>query len=114
MLPIEWVAGFIEGEGSFTGSQRTKNYFQPNFSLYQKDEAILLKVQAFLASHEIDSQIYVGTNKCYTLSINAIWRCRMLYELIRPHMHAPIKIAQADTWIKKFEYKGRNVKVVTK
>lgn len=112
MITVEWLAGFVEGEGTFSGSQRTANYFQPNFSLYQKDPVVLTSVQKFLLTHGIPSRLYTpaGTG-CPTLSINKISDCQALYALLRPHMNAPVKIAQADKWITKFEYKGRNVKI---
>lgn len=110
MLPLDWIVGFIEGEGTFSGSQRTANYFQPNFTLYQNDRVILEKVQETFRAHNIESKIYVNQRGCHGLQINSIRICRDLYDLIRPLMHAPEKIKQIDAWIIKLEYKGRNVK----
>lgn len=110
MLPLDWIVGFIEGEGTFSGSQRTPNYFQPNFTLYQNDRVILEKVQETLEAHGIVSRIYVNQRGCHGLQVNSIAICRELYKLIRPLMHAPYKIEQIEAWHAKLEYKGRNVK----
>jgi hypothetical protein len=104
-LSPDWVAGFVEGEGTFSGSMRAYDYFQPNFSVYQKDRIVLELVQAFFQANGIEGKIYLGTNNCHTYNVSGKARCRKVYELLRPHMHAPVKIAQAEAWYEKIQPK---------
>lgn len=116
-MNLEWLAGFVEGEGSFTGSWRTKTYFQPHFHLYQNDRDVLTLVQTFLVEeHDIYMALSseghgVGVaRKTPFLGLNRIDKCDEFYHLLRPKMFSEPKILQADTWHGKLAYKGRNVK----
>ena len=103
MLPTEWVVGFVEGEGTFSGSTRNYDYFQPQFSVYQKDRRILDEMVQFLAEHGIPgARVYVSKS-CHVLTVTGRPRCRSIYNLLRPHMHAQVKIEQIEAWYAKIQ-----------
>lgn len=95
-LPVEWVAGFVEGEG----------YFGWNGSGYrmtvsQKETQPLELIQQFFLSHGIESRIYQHKKTlCHTLYVSGRVRCRKIRDLLLPHMHSERKRAQLlAAWI---------------
>ena len=101
--PVEWVAGFIEGEGCFFIAGHTTK-----FVLTQSNVAVLELVQVWLLSQGIDSKLIEIENKkkqgCNQLYFYSKWKCKKLYDLIRPHMHHPDKIAQIERWAEHCNY----------
>lgn len=117
-LPIEWVTGFIEGEGSFTGTvDKRWDRFAPRVVVYQNNEDILRQVQDFFLQYGLQfklafkeqSKSSFRTDVAYIhyLYIAGSQRCIAVYDLIRPHMHHPDKIIQADTWRAKIIVRNR-------
>ena len=101
-MTLDWVVGFIEGEGTFSGAMHTKTHWQPNFSVYQDDRDVLERVQEFFADLDIIGGVYKsGARNNWKYSIQRKDECRKLYALIRPRMQIGIKIAQIDIWTER-------------
>lgn len=116
-MNLDWIIGFVEGEGSFTGSWRTETYYQPHFHIYQNDRSVLVDIQQYLyEEHQIGMTLSsegcgVGVSrKTPFLGLNKVYECDKVYHLFRPRMFSTTKIAQAESWHNKLGYKGRNVK----
>jgi len=101
MLDVQWAAGFIEGEGSFSGSWRPKpnnrEYFQPTFCVAQKDRQIIDELVELFEVHQI--RVYVTfSGSVWRLIVNNFISCMNVYNLLRPYMHVQYKINQIELW----------------
>lgn len=93
-MTIDWLVGFIEGEGCFA-RRPGGAYYQ--FSLGQKDRRILDKIAVFLTEQGIPCKVYPSrTRTAFYINIQKRENARKLYNLIRPRMEHPGKIEQLE------------------
>jgi hypothetical protein len=96
-MNISYVAGFIEGEGSFCA---VRNGTYPRLQVGQNNRVPLDEIAKFLQELGIKATVYSSRNNgwntdlFFTLVISGKKHCRALYTLLLPEMHHPGKIAQ--------------------
>lgn len=80
MKSLDWLAGLVEGEGSFCITQRAKNRLQsPKFKIKMTDEDVIMWARERLAYHGIPLNIYIqaaGTHKLYIVGEGVVSRPR--------------------------------------
>lgn len=54
---IAWLAGLVEGEGSFFIHQARGDYYYPTFKIMMTDEDVIMEVQRVLRLHGIDCNV---------------------------------------------------------
>lgn len=64
MADMNWdyIAGFIDGEGSFTIASQDY-YFHPRLSISQNTSDVLEEIQCFFIAHSIKSSLYQENHK---------------------------------------------------
>jgi hypothetical protein len=117
-LNLDWIAGFTEGEGTFTFHQHYNNttvngervyYFNPmpTFQISQKHREVLDEICAYFEEKGIHGKVY---HRNYTKGNGeGAWEyrvvgkdnCLKVAKLLTPFMHVPHKIKQAEGWIRK-------------
>jgi hypothetical protein len=88
MVSLDWLVGFIEGEGCFSmcveENTNTSGSFQVHYGLIvaQKEVEVLHKIKEFLAYNDIQSKIYSKDNQTATLNIRGLLNCIKIGNLL--------------------------------
>jgi len=114
VVPVEWVAGFVEGEGTFTRhahwNHTTKDgqtvYYRtyvPTFQVSQKEEQPLLLIAEFFTSQGVRGRTWHRNNQyggAYEYRSLGAKNCLRIAETLYDHMHSDRKKTQLETWIR--------------
>jgi len=108
-MNLDWLLGFIEGEGCFsigfhTGASTTYAVLvSPHFSMSQKFNGALEEIQNFFHSRDIACPINASRTENFVMSINGISGCQKLAELLAPLKWHTRKRDDFETWLKCIE-----------
>lgn len=99
---IEWIIGFIEGEGSFTVGTSGGKKKIPVFSISQNEKEILLKIQKRLGMgrlyyHPANPQKNNSKDNWH-LAIRKYEDVKKLCQIVDGNMHCVNKIKQFEKW----------------
>ncbi|MBA7677125.1 hypothetical protein ES703_85373 [subsurface metagenome] len=96
-LTLEYIAGFVDGEGSFTILKIGGNCYLPRFAISNTDLDVLEDIRKFLC---ISTKIYKRYPKnskwkiAYCLTANSLDECKSIAMLLEPYLR--IKKGQAQ------------------
>lgn len=96
-LSLEYIAGFIDGEGCFTILNVGHDCYAPNFCIVNTNLQLLQRIQKFL-SHNL--KIYTRHPKnpnwkiCYQVYTDNIDDCKSIARLLEPYLMIKKKQAQ--------------------
>lgn len=110
-IPLDWLSGFWEGEGSFSSFEQSRKYISsvryPQSRLNQSDYEVLLKVKAFLRHLEIQCNIHEDTQSHntrlhYRLSVTGQESFELLAQLFKGRFKSIYKQEQFRLWCEEF------------
>jgi len=100
-LSWEWLAGFVDGEGSFSAITRRKvvrgrvyTYRLGELVIGQKDPEVLYKIDEFLRRHGIRGGVYKRRSGLYVYVFQGRWSFITLAKHLMPYLRHPHRIAQ--------------------
>ena len=113
MVPVEWVAGFVEGEGTFTKhanyNHTTRNgvpiyyrTFVPTFQVSQKEAQPLDLIASFFAEKGVRGKVVFRTNAsggAHEYRVIGAKNCLLVASSLYDHMHSERKKLQLRDWV---------------
>lgn len=113
MIPVEWVAGFVEGEGTFTMHGHYNNttrkgqkvYYKtvvPTFQVSQKERQPLDLIERFFTPKGVRGRVWHRNNRwggAFEYRVLGRKNCELVASILRPHMHSDRKRGQLDQWL---------------
>jgi hypothetical protein len=117
LVPVAWVAGFVEGEGTFTCHQHHNNTtrggkrvyyasYVPTFQVSQKERQPLDLIASFFESKGVRGRVWFRSNKyggAFEYRSLGLKNGKIIFEVLQPHMHSLRKLAQMQKWIERAE-----------
>lgn len=104
-IPLEWIAGFLEGDGSFTyrlyKTSHGRYSAQPMIVITQNERAVLERIQQTLKTFHISSTI-VAQRKCLNLKVCGYKGCRRLARRLAGFLFSDKKRKQFQMFYKVF------------
>lgn len=98
---IHWLAGFVDGEGTFATKLNDKNY--PigflSFSVAQKEKEIIKYIQQQFRF----GKVYRQKTGVFTFNATGYAQCRVLYDYLKPYIRTQNKLKQLKLWEKYFK-----------
>ena len=95
-ISIGWLAGIIDGEGSFLFTKRHKrqtNYYQPRISLVMTDFAALDRLNLILPQFELPYHVVLSTRQyedysknLWQVDIQGFQRCYKWCNFLKPYL----------------------------
>ena len=113
MVPVEWVAGFVEGEGSFTShanyNHTTRNgdpiYYRtyvPTFQVAQKEAQPLYLIAEFFATKGVRGKVVHRNNNtggAHEYRVIGAKNCLLVASILYDHMYSDRKRRQLEDWV---------------
>lgn len=96
-LTLEYIAGFVDGEGTIAIGKHKKGTYRPIFSISNTDLQILKDIRKYFS---ITTKLSIKRHKkanwkpCYDLRVNGIDECKSIAMLLEPYLR--IKKEQAQ------------------
>jgi len=96
-ITLEYIAGFVDGEGTFTILNDGHGTFRPRFSIVNTDLQVLNNIKKFF---HINTKIYTkdlskqGWQTIYRLVVGSIDDCKMIASALEPHLRLKKEHAQ--------------------
>jgi hypothetical protein len=117
LVPVEWMAGFVEGEGTFTMHSHQNHttvkgerwYYKtvvPTFQVAQKERQPLDLIEAFFTSHGVRGKVSFRTNPhggAHEYRSLGRYNCELIASILMDHMHSDRKIGQMMQWLQNIE-----------
>lgn len=112
-IPLEWIAGFLEGDGCFTyrlyKTPQGRYSAQPMIVISQNERAVLERIQQVLRTFRISSAI-VDQRKCLNLKVCGYKGCRRLARRLAGFLFSDKKRKQFQMFSEVFEIGNRTVR----
>ena len=119
-LTLDWIAGFIEGEGGFSCSVNKRGSILTELHIAQNSPEMLLAIQDFFNERGISGKVYpvakdsTGVPTCYVYKIFRQHHFLVAAKLLTPHLRSTSKRVQLglalETLEEYYKYrKGRKV-----
>lgn len=114
-LSLDWVVGFVEGEGCFTHMRQTPKSnsklreckVYPSFSVSQKDRPILDQLKAFFGFGSVC--LHRGKYPTHLFSVGGHKRCSLVASVVNNRLRVPYKREQFYSWCRRFQLLRKTV-----
>lgn len=96
-ITLEYIAGFVDGEGTFTISIGGYKHFHPRFSLSNTNLDVIKEIQKYFSMGLRIHSFYMNDNKrkvCYQLQSQNIDQVKTIARLLEPHLRQKKEQAQ--------------------
>jgi hypothetical protein len=124
-INLDWLVGFIEGEGCFTCLSKFNNTtfqgkrwyykkYQPQFLIAQKGRQVLDKIVKFLSKYKVKARVWLKqTGKDnYELRVCGYDNCLKIINLLEGRFQVDYKREQFEKWkLKINENKNKRGKI---